>query len=130
MISYIRGKLQEIYEESLIVETGGIGYQIQVPFSLLQSASVGREIQVYTYLYLGQDQIPKLYGFASREDLDVFKLLIGVSGIGPKGAIGVLSVISPDDLRFAVLSEDAKTIARAPGIGIKTEADPGIEGQI
>ncbi len=120
MISYIRGKLQEIYEESLIVETGGIGYQIQVPFSLLQSASVGREIQVYTYLYLGQDQIPKLYGFASREDLDVFKLLIGVSGIGPKGAIGVLSVISPDDLRFAVLSEDAKTIARAPGIGIKT----------
>lgn len=120
MISYIRGRLQEIYEESLIVETGGIGYQIQVPFSMLSEALVGSEIQVYTYLYIGQDQAPRLYGFSAREDLDVFKLLIGVSGIGPKGAIGVLSAISPDDLRFAVLSEDAKTIARAPGIGVKT----------
>lgn len=120
MISYIRGRLAEIYEESLIVETGGIGYQIQVPLSMLSGASVGTELQVYTYLYMGQDQPPRLYGFSTREDLDVFKLLIGVSGIGPKGAIGVLSVISPDDLRFAVLSEDARAIALAPGIGIKT----------
>ncbi len=120
MIAYIKGRLQEIYEESLIVETGGIGYQIQVPFSMLQAASVGTEIRVHTYLHMGQDQAPRLYGFAAREDLEVFRLLIGVSGIGPKGALGVLSVIAPDDLRFAVLSEDAKTIARAPGIGVKT----------
>lgn len=120
MISYIKGRLQEIYEECLIVETGGIGYQIQVPFSMLSESAIGKEIQVYTFLYIGQDQTPRLYGFSAREDLEVFKLLIGVSGIGPKGAIGVLSVISPDDLRFAVLSEDAKTIARAPGIGLKT----------
>ena len=120
MISYIKGRLYEICGESLIVETGGIGYQIQVPLSMLQEASVGREIQVYTYLSVGQDQIPKLYGFAAREDLEVFKLLLGVSGIGPKGAVGILSVLSPDDLRFAVLAEDAKSIARAPGIGLKT----------
>ena len=120
MISYIKGTLREIYEESLIVETGGIGYQIQAPLSLLSEASVGKDIRVYTYLYIGQDQTPRLYGFAAREDLEVFRLLIGVSGIGPKGAMGVLSVISPDDLRFAILSEDAKSIARAPGIGVKT----------
>ena len=106
MISYIRGRLSEKFEESLIVETGGIGYQIQVPFSLLSEAVAGEEIQIYTYLHIGQDQAPRLYGFSSREDLDVFKLLIGVNGIGPKGAIGVLSVISPDDLRYAVLLKD------------------------
>ncbi|MDI9241672.1 Holliday junction branch migration protein RuvA [Fusibacillus kribbianus] len=120
MISFIKGRLLELYEEALIVETGGIGYQIQVPLSMLSEVSVGSEIQVYTYLHMGQDSSLRLYGFSCREDLEVFKLLIGVSGIGPKGALGVLSVISPDDLRFAVLSEDAKTIARAPGIGIKT----------
>ncbi len=120
MISYVKGRLSEKFEESLIVETGGIGYQIQVPFSLLSEAVTGEEVQIYTYLHIGQDQAPRLYGFSSREDLDVFKLLIGVNGIGPKGAIGVLSVISPDDLRFAVLSEDVKSISKAPGIGIKT----------
>ncbi|MCI8464632.1 MAG: Holliday junction branch migration protein RuvA [Lachnospiraceae bacterium] len=120
MISYIKGILQEIYDDSLIVETGGIGYQIQAPVSMLSQSSIGKELKVYTYLSMGQDQAPRLYGFSSKEDLDIFKRLIGVSGIGPKGAIGILSAVSPDDLRFAVLSEDAKTITRAPGIGIKT----------
>ncbi|MCI8505403.1 MAG: Holliday junction branch migration protein RuvA [Lachnospiraceae bacterium] len=120
MISYIKGSLQEISGEFLIVETGGIGYQIQVPFSMLSEMAVGEEIKVYTYFSMGQDQVPRLYGFSAREDLEVFKLLIGVSGVGPKGAMGVLSAISPEELQFAVLSEDAKTIARAPGVGLKT----------
>ena len=120
MISYVKGRLQEIWGEFLIVETGGIGYQIQVPFSMVSGVSVGEELKVYTYFSMGQDQIPRLYGFSAREDLEVFKLLIGVSGIGPKGAMGVLSAISPEELQFAVLSEDAKTIARAPGVGLKT----------
>lgn len=119
MISYIRGRLLEIYEDAMIVENGGIGYQIQVPLSLLSEVSIGEEVQIFTYLYVREDAL-NLYGFSSRDDLNIFKLLIGVSGIGPKGALGVLSVISPDDLRFAVLSGDAKTIAKAPGIGIKT----------
>ncbi|MCD2491152.1 Holliday junction branch migration protein RuvA [Lacrimispora sp. NSJ-141] len=119
MISYIKGRLLEVYEDSVILENGGIGYQIQVPVSVLTEYSIGEEIQIYTYLYVREDAL-SLYGFSSRDDLDIFKLLIGVNGIGPKGALGVLSVISPDDLRFAVLSEDAKSIARAPGIGLKT----------
>ncbi|QNM05696.1 Holliday junction branch migration protein RuvA [Qiania dongpingensis] len=119
MISYIKGRLLEVYEDSVIVENGGIGYQIQVPVSALTEFSMGEEVQIYTYLYVREDAL-NLYGFSSRDDLDIFKLLIGVNGIGPKGALGVLSAISPDDLRFAVLSEDAKSIARAPGIGLKT----------
>ncbi len=119
MISYIKGRLLELYEDSVIVENGGIGYQIQVPVSALTEFSMGEEVQIYTYLYVREDAL-SLYGFSSRDDLDIFKLLIGVNGIGPKGALGVLSVISPDDLRFAVLSEDAKSIARAPGVGLKT----------
>lgn len=119
MISYIKGRFLEIYEDTMIVETGGIGYQIQVPLSALSEFSIGEEVQIYTYLYVREDAVG-LYGFPTRDDLNVFRLLIGVNGIGPKGALGVLSVISPDDLRFAVLSEDAKSIARAPGIGLKT----------
>ncbi len=119
MISYIKGRLAEIYEDCAVVENGGIGYQIQVPVSLLSQVAVGAEVKIYTYLYVREDAL-NLYGFLNREDLDVFRLLIGISGIGPKGALGILSVIPPDDLRFAVLSEDAKTIARAPGIGLKT----------
>ena len=119
MISYIKGRLLERYEDSIILENNGIGYQIQVPVSFLSHVRTGEELQVYTYLYVREDAL-NLYGFQSREDLEVFRLLIGVSGIGPKGALGILSVIQPDDLRFAVLSEDAKAISAAPGIGLKT----------
>ena len=79
----------------------------------------GSEVKIYTYLYVKED-ILNLYGFMSKEDLYIFKLLITVNGIGPKGALGILSTISPDDLRFAVLAGDIKTISKAPGIGQKT----------
>jgi Holliday junction DNA helicase RuvA len=80
---------------------------------------IGSEVKLYTYLYVRED-IMQLYGFLRTEDLEVFKLLLTVSGIGPKAALGILSAITPDDLRFAVLSEDKKTISKAPGIGMKT----------
>ncbi len=73
----------------------------------------------HTYLYLREDGM-SLYGFLAREDLAIFRLLLTVSGIGPRGALGILSTVTPDNLRFAILSEDAKTIAKAPGIGVKT----------
>lgn len=69
---------------------------------------------MYTYMYVREDQLT-LYGFLTRDDLKIFKLLIGVSGIGPKGALGLLSRISPNEFRFAVMSGDSKTIAKAPG---------------
>ena len=76
-------------------------------------------MKIYTYLQVKEDDM-QLYGFLTRDDLNIFKLLLGVNGIGPKGALAVLSVMTPDDLRFAVLGEDAKSIAKAPGIGNKT----------
>lgn len=120
MIAYIKGTLTEIYEDSIVVEQGGIGYYIQIPgavFDILPPC--GSELKVHTYFYVREDVV-SLYGFLTREDLNIFRLLLTVSGIGPKGALGILSAITPDNLRFAILSEDSKTIAKAPGIGAKT----------
>ena len=120
MISYIKGELTEVFEDTVVVETNGIGYNIRVPGSVLDRLpSVGSSVRIYTYLYVKEDAM-NLFGFLIRDDLSVFKLLLNVSGIGPKGALAILSTIGPDDLRFAVLSEDVKTISSAPGIGAKT----------
>jgi Holliday junction DNA helicase RuvA len=120
MFSYLKGELTEIHTDRIVVETGGIGYMLVISGqAMTELPPVGSDIKVYTYLYLRED-ILMLYGFLDRDELDVFKLLIGVSGIGPKGAIGVLSALSPDDLRFAVLAGDSKAISKAPGIGAKT----------
>ncbi len=120
MIAYIKGQLTEVNTDSIIVEHHGIGYQIFVPTSVLEQVPVvGDDVKVYTYLYVRED-LMCLYGFMSKDDLNIFKLLISVSGIGPKGALGILSAITPDNLRFAVLAGDAKTISKAPGIGAKT----------
>lgn len=121
MYSYIKGELAEITAEDLIVvEAGGIGYNIRVPGQVLDYLpGVGEQVKIYTYLYVREDTF-MLYGFLTRDDLMIFKLLIGVSGIGPKGALAILSVMSTDDLRFAVLGDDAKAIAKAPGVGSKT----------
>lgn len=120
MISYIKGELSEIAADRIVVETGGIGYEIKVPGTALPALpSLGSQVKIYTYLQVREDGL-SLFGFLSRDDLEVFRLLLTVNGIGPKGALGVLSVLSPDDLRFAVLSDDIKTISRAPGLGKKT----------
>lgn len=121
MYSYIKGELAEIIGEDLIVvEANQIGYNIRIPSQLLDYLpGIGAQVKIYTYLYVREDAYV-LYGFLTRDDLEVFKLLIGVSGIGPKGALAILSVLSTNDLRFAVLADDAKTIAKAPGVGNKT----------
>lgn len=120
MYSYIKGELVEVLEDSIVVENNGIGYNIRIPGSILDSLDgIGQTVKIYTYTYIREDAM-LLYGFRSRDDLHVFRLLIGVNGIGPRGALAILSVMTPDDLRFAVLGEDDKTIAKAPGIGKKT----------
>lgn len=120
MISYIKGTLADVFSDRIIVENHGIGYEILVPGSLTgKMPLIGENVQLYTYLYVREDAL-MLYGFFTREDLGIFKLLIGVSGIGPKGALAILSVIEPHELRLAVAVEDAKLIATAPGIGLKT----------
>ena len=120
MIGYIKGQLTEVMEGTIIVENNGIGYEILVPLSVVdRMPSKGSEVKSYTYMHVREDAM-QLFGFATRDDLDVFKLLITVSGIGPKGALGILGLMSADDIRFAVMAEDAKTISKAPGIGTKT----------
>ena len=120
MYAYIKGILAEITEDAIIVENQGIGYEIAVPGQVFDYlSSVGEEVKIYTYHYVREDAI-LLYGFLTKEDVRIFKMLIGVSGIGPKGALAILSVLSTDDLRFAILGDDAKAIAKAPGVGAKT----------
>lgn len=120
MFSYIRGLLTEIWEDTLVVESGGIGWNVHVPLSVLDgNLRVGDEVKVYTSFQVREDAMT-LYGFLNRQDLQMFRLLLGVSGIGPKAALGILSSMSPDDLRMAVISEDVKAISKAPGIGPKT----------
>ena len=120
MYAYIKGILAEITEDAIIVENQGIGYEIAVPGQVFDYLpSVGEEVKIYTYHYVREDAI-LLYGFLTKEDVRIFKMLIGVSGIGPKGALSILSVLSTDDLRFAILGDDANAIAKAPGVGAKT----------
>lgn len=120
MISYIKGPLIEIIDDTVIVEAGGIGYNIHVPLSMLDRLPrTGDDVTVYTYFQVREDAM-SLYGFLNRQDLDMFRQLIGVNGIGPKAALGILSALQPDDLRMAIISGDAKAISRAPGVGAKT----------
>jgi Holliday junction DNA helicase RuvA len=120
MISYIKGKVAEVLEDRVVVENNNMGYNILVPASLITSLpSVGNEVKLHTYLYVREDAI-NLYGFLTKDDLYIFKLLLLVNGIGPKVALGILGAITPDDLRIAVITDDVKTISKSPGIGSKT----------
>lgn len=120
MISYIKGKLADITENGVVIENNGIGYSIMMPASILSRLpAMGSELKIHTFLYVKED-ILDLYGFLTKDDLKVFRLLLTVNGIGPKGALAILSTITPDDLRFAVLAGDSKAISKAPGIGGKT----------
>ncbi|MCR5673334.1 MAG: Holliday junction branch migration protein RuvA [Lachnospiraceae bacterium] len=120
MIGYVKGEVAGIYEDRIVLEVGGIGYNIYMPASSLDLIeSAGVSIKVYTYLLVREDAL-QLYGFLTKDDLDLYKLLISVNGIGPKGALALLSVMTSDELRFAILAGDSKAIGKAPGIGPKT----------
>ena len=119
MFAYIRGTVAALESDSVILDHQGIGYRIYVPSAVLAELSVGEERKLHTYFAVREDAM-QLYGFLTADDLELFRLLIGVNGIGPKGALGILGVMSGDELRFAVLSEDAAGLSKAPGIGKKT----------
>ena len=119
MIAFVRGTAVDMTENSVIVEAGGIGYEIYMTGTDLSQIHMGEEVKIHTYFNVREDAM-QLYGFRSKDDLQMFKLLLGVNGVGPKAAVGVLAGITADELRFAILSDDAKTIAKAPGIGPKT----------
>lgn len=122
MYSYIKGELAEINSDNIVLDVNGIGYLIYISATSFESLpTIGEELKVHTYLYIREDAMI-LYGFLTKDDLEVFKMLITVSGIGPKGGLAILSIMNADDLRFAILSGDSKAISKAPGIGAKTAA--------
>lgn len=120
MISFIQGQIVDSTEHSVIVETGGIGYEIYMTgTSIEKAAHIKGTVKIHTYFHVREDAM-QLFGFLSKDDLKMFRLLLGVNGIGPKAALGVLAGLTADELSFAVLSDDVKTLSRAPGIGKKT----------
>ncbi|NLM12997.1 MAG: Holliday junction branch migration protein RuvA [Epulopiscium sp.] len=120
MIAFVKGILEFMTEEWLIVDVNGVGYKISIPSSTMSKLpSIGKEVKVFTHLHVKEDEMA-LYGFMSQDELNMFERLISVSGIGPKGALGILSTLSPADLCMAVITEDIKTLSSAPGIGKKT----------
>lgn len=120
MISFIKGRVADIEEDKIIIECNNIGYNVFVPASLIGSIGrTGTEVKLHTYMSVREDAIT-LFGFRSKEELSLFRKMISVSGIGPKGALGILSTLTVDNLKLAIMSEDAKAIAKSPGIGAKT----------
>lgn len=117
MIAYLVGTVAEVSEDNIVVELNGMGFNVRVPYGY--GFKVGSEIKVHTYTYVKEDAF-QLFGFETKDQLELFKKLITVNGIGPKGALAILSVMSANDLRFAIYSQDASAIAKAPGIGKKT----------
>ncbi|MBQ7840339.1 MAG: Holliday junction branch migration protein RuvA [Lachnospiraceae bacterium] len=120
MYAYLIGKVADVSGDNLVMEVGHIGYNVRIPGSVIeQLPAVGEEVKIYTYTSVREDAI-QLFGFLTKDDLEMYKLLITVNGIGPKGGLSVLSAMSADELRLAVLAQDAKRIAKAPGVGSKT----------
>ena len=120
MIAYVKGTVDDIAEDNVVIDVGGIGYNVKISAGTMhQLPRLHQEVTLHTYMAVREDAC-WLYGFVTRDELELFKLLITVNGVGPKGALGILSVMTPRDLRFAILAADGKMISRAPGIGKKT----------
>ncbi|MCR2042518.1 Holliday junction branch migration protein RuvA [Anaerosalibacter massiliensis] len=119
MYEYIIGDVVNIQEDYLVLDNNGIGYKIYASKNSLSHISERENVKMYTYFNLRDDGI-FLYGFGTREELDMFQLLLLVSKIGPKIAMGILSVLKPNDIKVAIMNNDTKLLCKAPGIGKKT----------
>lgn len=120
MIAFLKGEVADMTDGTVVLDVNGIGYEVLVPGQLLSMLEgVGQKLKLYTYMQVREDAVV-LFGFLTRDDLQMFKMLIGVNGVGPKAGLSILSALGADDLRFAILADDAKKIARSPGIGAKT----------
>lgn len=119
MIYFLKGKVKQKGENYLVIETNNLGYQVFVTDFLLNKTKVNQEVQIFIYLYLREETI-ELYGFEAEEELDFFKQLNAIPGIGPKSAISVLSLIRLSDLKKAILNENSDVLTKVSGIGKKT----------
>lgn len=118
MISTLTGRVSAIALDSLVLDVGGVGFGVRTTPQALVDARVGADLTLHTELVVREDSLT-LYGFPQRDEADLFRLVQSVSGIGPRIALAVLTVLEPNELRRAVAEQDAKTIARTPGIGPK-----------
>lgn len=119
MIGYIKGVVAQVNENNIILDNNGIGYLINMPVSSLFRLSEGMETTIYTFMAFGKEDV-QLCGFISNDDLEMFKNLLKVSGIGPKGAMNILSSVDAQTLKMAIVSGDDKLIASSKGISAKT----------
>ncbi|MDE5873506.1 MAG: Holliday junction branch migration protein RuvA [Lachnospiraceae bacterium] len=119
MISYIKGTVKYLSNEEVIIERDGIGFGILTSQNVINKLRIDDNVTLFTYMHVREDDI-SLFGFLSQDEKNIFRQLISISGIGPKGALAILSTLSIDELRIAILSEDYKAIAKANGIGTKT----------
>ena len=118
MIAFVKGKVDYIEENAVIIDTGAYGAKIFMTPTALSSQKIGEEVKVHTFLRVAED-IFDLYGFLTREELEVFKMIISVNGAGPKAGLAVLSALSPEALTIAIVTDDYKSITRAQGVGPK-----------
>ncbi len=123
MYHYFRGELAYVDTTCAVVECGGVGYRLSVSLLTADALSgrIGSEVKLLSHLQVREDAL-ELFGFLTKEELETFRLLIGVSGVGPKMAIGILSAFNPESFTALVLSEDTRSLAKAPGVGAKTAA--------
>jgi len=119
MISSISGRISEISEDSLIIELGGLGVRVMVPTHLITDSQLGHTVALQTYLHVRENEL-SLYGFESGERRQLFILLIGVNGIGPRLGMAILSFLNSEALRSAVTSEQSEILSQVPGVGKKT----------
>lgn len=119
MIGYVKGVVTHMFKEYCFVDVHGVGYRVYAPASTLNQLAIGREAMLFTYMSVREEAV-LLYGFLTQNEYDVFMLLLGVNGIGPKVALGILSAVSPDGFRLAVQQKNMKVLTKMPGIGKKT----------
>ncbi len=120
MYAYLKGIVTDVCDNQIVIEVNNIGYNVLCTTSLLENLpDKGEILKVYTYTSVREDAI-SLLGFASKEELRLFRMLITVSGIGPKGGLSILSTFSPQEIKYAIITGDAKKLAKAPGVGIKS----------
>lgn len=120
MIGFLKGIVDSVFDDKVIIDVNGVGYNVYMsPTAIGAPLIIGDEIKVYTHMSVREDAMT-LYGFLSPEELSFFKMLICVNGVGPKFALGLLSTFTTADLKVAILSMDATTISKAPGIGLKS----------
>ena len=127
MIAGIEGTLESRNADGAIIKVGGVSFQVSAPTSTLSAlGAIGEEVHLYTYLYV-RDEVVALYGFSSPDELECFRTLIGVSGIGPRAALSMLSAMSPDQLALAIATDNVDLLSQVPGVGKKMASRLALE---